>query len=42
LEYLTKDDLEHLTKEVIDSAVDGREDIDEDDMNLRAASRMSN
>ena len=42
MEYLTKDDLEHLTKEVIDSAVDGREDIDEDDMNLRAASRMSN
>lgn len=38
MEFLTKEDLEHLTKEVIDSAV---EDIDEDVMNPRAASRMS-
>jgi len=42
LEYLTKDDLEHLTKEVIDSAIDGREDIDEDIMSPRTESRMSN
>ena len=42
MEYLTKDDLEHLTKEVIDSAIDGREDIDEDIMSPRTESRMSN
>ena len=42
MEYLTKDDLEHLTKEVIDSAIDGREDVDEDIMSPRTESRMSN
>ena len=45
MEYLTKDDLVHLTKEVIDSAVDGREDIDKDIkdiMSPRTESRMSN
>lgn len=46
MEYLTKEDLEHLTTEVIDSAVDGREDFDEDArenvLNPRAESRLSN
>ena len=42
MEYLTKDDLEHLTKEVIDSAIDGREDMDEEIMSPRTESRMSN